>query len=793
MAMPFDTSVVCPVFIGRTEALASFEHVFEQVKSGQGHTVLVSGEAGIGKSRLVAEVRARCEQAAHTVLQGACFEQDRVLPFAPLLDVLRTLLVSPARDATLRRLAPFAPELINLLPDLAIFLPDVTPTPLLSPEQEKRRLFVVLTSFVLAQADQGPVLLVIEDLHWSDDTSLEFLRGLTRHLGARPLLLLLTYRAEEVHPALARFLSALNRERAALECSLTALTMEEVQAMLRAIFQLKRPVRRDFLEALYELTEGNPFFVEEVVKSLLASGEIFFTGSLWDRKPLAELHIPRSVSAAVQQRISLLREEAREMLELAAVVGRQVDFSLLQALTGWSEPEVFACIEPLLAAQLLVETSAGQVAFRHALTRAAVSTGLLAYKRKALHLRIAQVMEHLSAGRREAHLADLAYHFYQAEAWTQALEYAQRVGEKALSLYAPRAALDHFTHALEAASHLPASSPIPLYRARGQAHDLLGHFEAARSDFEQAVEAAREAGNRKEEWQSPMAFGVVWLNRFEPLVGDMLQRALDLAQALADPQKAARSRNLLATWLVYTGQAEAGIHMLEESLALLQQQGDRRGVAQALALLGQVTEFQGDVRRSVSYYDRAIALLRAVGEQRLLVSSLAFRSCATSPALHEAVLGVSGTLAACQQDLEEAMRLADTIEWREGQAVAHLNAGWVLASYGVVGEGLTHARAALELATEMENRQRMASAYYVLGQAHLVHLDPGEALAALEAGLALARTLGVAYWMENIVATLAQAYLLAGDLPRAEAVLAEAGLGRTGPGATPAGDGTAPG
>src|SRR5207244_11480248 len=124
-------------------------------------------------------------------------------------------------------------------------------------------------------------------------------------------------------------------------------------------------------------TEGKPVFVEEVVKALLASGEILFTGSLSDRKPLAELHIPRSVSAAVQQRISLLREEAREMLELAAVVGRQVDFSLLQALTGWSEPEVFACIEPLLAAQLLVETTAGQVAFLRALSRAAGSKGPL--------------------------------------------------------------------------------------------------------------------------------------------------------------------------------------------------------------------------------------------------------------------------------------------------------------------------------------------------------------------------------------------------------------------------------
>src|SRR2546425_405991 len=362
MALPFDTSVVCPVFIGRAAALASFERVFEQVKSGQGQMVLVSGEAGIGKSRLVAEAKASVGQERARFLQGACFEQDRALPFAPLLDMLRTLLVTGPREASLSLLLPLAPELIKILPDLALWLPDVTPTPALEPEQEQRRLFVALTHFLLGLCDQRPVLLVIEDLHWSDDLSLEFLLYLSRYLKARPLLLLLTYRSEEVSPLLHRFLATLNRERAAGEFSLANLTVDEVQVMVRTIFQLKRPVRRDFLEALYHLTEGNPFFVEEVLKSLLAAGDIFFTDSFWDRKPLGELHIPGSVYDSVQQRSDLLSDAARETLAVAAAAGRHVDFALLQALTGYPEHELIQCIEPLIAAQLLVETSAGQFA-----------------------------------------------------------------------------------------------------------------------------------------------------------------------------------------------------------------------------------------------------------------------------------------------------------------------------------------------------------------------------------------------------------------------------------------------
>jgi predicted ATPase/DNA-binding CsgD family transcriptional regulator len=762
------------VFIGREAALASFERVFAQVKGGQGQAVLVSGEAGIGKSRLVAEARARAGPEQACFLQGSCCEQDRALPFAPLVDLVRSLLLTDSREAFLPHLLPFAPELIKLVPDLALFLPEVSPTSVLAPEQEKRRCFAALTHCLLGLAELHPLVLVMEDLHCSDDTSLEFLLGLARHLRSRPLLLLLTYRREEVHPALAHFLAALDRRRAALECSLTPLTMEEVQAMLRAMFQLKKPVRRDFLETLYQLTEGNPFFVEEVVKSLLASGDIFFTEGIWDRKPLAELHIPRSVFEAVQQRSRLLPEQARETLELAAVVGRSVDVALLQALTGRPEQELLRVMDTLITAQLLMETEASQITFRHALTRAAIYRGLLAHQRKALHLTIAQAIERLYASTREAHLADLAYHFYQAEAWTEALSYGRRSGEKALALYAPRAALQHLSHALVAAGHLHAANPLPLLLARGQAHESLGELEAARRDFEQALQIAQAVGDTQAEWQSLMELGSLWRGQDYLHAGDFFRRALALAQGQPCPQQYVRSKNRLANWLVNTGHLEEGISMHEEAEALLQAQGETRDLAQTLGFLGRATMFAGDLRRSVSYYDQSMTLFRAAGDQRGLAASLVLHSATASPFHSEPVLGATASLAACQQELEEALCLARTIEWRDGQAFARLFGGAALASYGVLGEGLTHLRAALEMASEIEHRRWRALASACLGEVSLLLLDPIGAIAALEAGLALIRSAGAVYEMTDIVASLAQAYLLTGDLPRAEAMLAQA-------------------
>jgi DNA-binding CsgD family transcriptional regulator len=774
MALPFDTSVVCPVLIGREAALASFARVFAQVTSGQGRTVLVSGEAGIGKSRLVAEVTARLGSEQAQVLRGICFEQDRTLPFAPLLDMLRTLLLSCARDASLCRLASRAPALLTLLPSLALWLPDVRPMPPLEPEEEKRRLFVALSSFLLDQAEQRPLVLVIEDLHWSDETSLAFLLFLIRQSRVRPLLLVLTYRQEEVHPALAHFLSALDRERVALSCSLTALSQEEVHAMLRATFQLKKPVRRDFLEALYQLTEGNPFFVEEMLKSLLATGDIFFSEGNWDRKPLAQLRIPRSVFDAVQQRSSLLSEMARETLELTAVVGRPVEVSLLQALTGCSEHELLACLDTLIAVQLLVETSSGQYAFRHALTRAAVYTGLRASKRKALHLRIGHTLERLSASSLESHLAELAFHFYQAQAWQEALAYAQRVGEKALALCAPRTALEHLTHALEAARHLSEANPGPLFHARGQAYEYLGDFDAARSDFEQAREKALAVGDCQAEWKSLMALGTLWTTRDYPSAGDFFRRALDLAQALADPCTYAHSQNRLAAWSIAAGELAVGITLYEESLALFRQHGETRDVARTLEFLALAAAFAGDMHRSVSYYEQAIALLRALGDKGSLAACLPIRSCVMSPVFTEAVTSAGRTLAGCKQDLEEALQLADETEWRSRQAIAHVVAGWVFASFGELGEGLAHARTALEMTSELEHRPWMVGAYYGVGILHLLLLDPQQAMSALEAGLAIARTQRSPFWMGNIAVALAQASLLAGEISRAAAILEQA-------------------
>src|SRR5438270_6739503 len=428
MTTAFNPSVICPILIGRTAELAAFHLLIDQVKRGRGQVALLSGEAGVGKSRLVAEAKTYATAQGFLLLQGQCFPTDHSCPYAPLLDLLRSHLATSSREQVDTEMGSLASALSPLLLDLLPLPSDLPSLPPLDSEHEKRRLFAALAHLFLRQTTKQPALLIVEDLHWSDETSLDFLHYLARRCPASPLLVLLTYRSDEVHPGLSHFLAQLDRERLAQECALAPLTRSEVSAMMYAIFALRRSVftvpslaQGDLLDALYTLTEGNPFFIEELLKSLIKAGDIFYEHGRWQRKELRELHIPRSVQDAVELRTAHLSEGARQVLNLAAVAGRHFDFSLLQELTRQDEAQLLQIIKELIAAQLVVEESAEQFAFRHALTRQAVSAQLLVRERRALHRTIAETCESLYASSVEPHLADLASHFLPAGVWHGAL------------------------------------------------------------------------------------------------------------------------------------------------------------------------------------------------------------------------------------------------------------------------------------------------------------------------------------------------------------------------------------
>jgi DNA-binding CsgD family transcriptional regulator/predicted negative regulator of RcsB-dependent stress response len=784
MVRPTPKSVICPVLIGRSAIIDSLDQMIDQVeeKSRSSHVALLSGEAGVGKSRLVTEMRAHAVQQGWSVLQGQCFENDRALPYAPLLDLLRNFCAACSVEEIAEAFGPVAPEIIKLLPELRALIPGITPTPLLEPEAEKRRLFHALSQFYINLIRRQACLVVIEDLHWSDDTSFEFLNYLARRLATQPArsLLLLTYRSDEASPALMHFLAELDRERLAAEYKLPRLTPSEVDEMLRTIFDQARPVRSEFLNAIFALTEGNPFFIEEILRSLMEAGEIFYVEAqgFWDRKPMRELHIPRSVQDAVHHRTERLSQAARQILTMAAVTGQRFDFALLQQLTRsagfdqqeFDEKEILSVIKELISAQLVVEESADRFAFRHWLTRQAVYAQLLVRERKAIHQQVAQIMESMytDPARLEAHLGDLANHFFEAGVWEKALEYSQRAGEKAQSLYAPRQAVEHFTRAIDAAHKTGLGPSLSLYLARGQAYKDLDDFEQARADYQAALELAQAIGDHQMEWQATLDLGALWSGHDYIRGGDYFQLALEIARTLDDPSTLAYTQNRVGNWHLNSGRPIEARRHHDEALKIFEAIHDKRGIAQTLDLMGIAHYIAGDLVRGTACYEQSLSLFRELNDRQGMINSvtyLAVRSRFTTE-----VLDVN-SLAQLVPQGEMGLQMAREMGWRSAETAVLSCLAQCLGSMGEYGRALELSKTAIEVAEEIQHREWICSASWALGHLYQELFALPEARRQLELALALAREIGSALYVQDVTATLASTYILQNDLDRAESIL----------------------
>ena len=774
---PSSKSIISPILIGRARQFDLIIQSLEESRGHQGTVIQISGEAGIGKSRLVNETKKYATNHGLMILQGNCFEPDHALPYAPFLDLLRTFILTLSPNQISREFGKSTAVMVRLIPELASSLPDILYSPTSDPESEKQRLFQALMQFFIRRLgridDQSGLLLIIEDLHWSDETSLEFLEYLIRRIESLPIMLLLTYRSDVTYPSLDKFLGVLNHKRLALEISLQALTARELDALLRAIFELDHPVRAEFLETIYALTEGNPFFTEEILKSLIAAGGFFYTNGIWDNKPIRELDIPRSIQDAVDRRTQQLSQEARRLLTLAAVAGRRFDFGLLKAVTKINEQDLLENIKELVAAQLVVEESADQFAFRHALTREATYTRLLLRERKNYHAVIAETIETIYMDRLDAYIADLSYHFYEAGVWSKAIEYSRQASERAQALYAPREALVYFMRAIEAAQQLEIAPSLNMLRGRGQTYETIGDFEHALADYGNVLKSAEALQDSRAKWQGLIDLGFLWAGRDYQRTGDYFQQALELARHMEDSSNLAHSMNRLGNWHANIGDMSKALSYHQEALDIFQELNDRPGVAETLDLLGMTNQLNGDLVQGTAHYQRAVELFRELDDRRGLVSSLATLALCGPSYMHDPSVSPESLTEAIEMG-EQALKIAREIGWRSGEIYALWCLSICLGPQGEYSRGLELAQRALEISEEIEHDQWTIATLCGLGALYLDLLALPQARLHLEKAFTLAQKIGSSVWIGSVTGYLASACVLQNDLSRAEAVLDEA-------------------
>ncbi len=770
--MVVDTSVISPIFIGRDYDLQVLDRLMLQALNRAGQIALISGEAGIGKSRLLQEIKTRVPADAK-IVEGHCFQTESALPYAPFLDLFRNLFANHTETEIVKVMGASASHLVKLFPELNGYFADRATTPGTDPKEEKQRLFQTLTQVLTELAHTHPLIMVIEDIHWSDSTSLEFLLSLARRIATLPIFLLLTYRSDETTPELTHFLAELDRTRLGTELALKPLSSTDVEAMLRAILNLDTAISKDFVELLLPLTEGNPFFIEEILKALMTDGDIFYANGVWDRKEISQLRIPRTVQSAVQQRTQHLDENTLQALTVAAVVGRRFDFGLLQRLLGIDEAELTAMLKELVKAQLVAEESADHFVFRHALTREAIYARLLLRERQNMHRAVAEAIEQLHTHSAHTHPVDLSYHFYSGGVWEKALTYSQQAGAQACDLYAQREAIVYYSRALVAARELDITVESQILSARGHAYEILGDFNSALDDLEQALRIAQEARDGLAEWQILINIGSLWAGRDYQQTGEYFRRAEVQAQKLGQPKLHAQSLNRLGNLYVNLGQIEQGLKAHMQALQIFESTSDEQGMAESCDLLGMATLQHGDQVAAHAEYQQAIRLFRKLDDKRGLISAL---TVASVTSWDETDRIPPYPPEESQRLAMEALELARQIDWPPGQAFAEWCLAVGLAHRGLFGEAIGHATEALRIASEIDHRQWIIGAHYALGHCYVLMQQADLAIQNLEKGLILARDLGSAWWIGNLTASLGNAYLINAELDRARALLESVSL-----------------
>ena len=379
-------------FIGRAPELKQARSLWAQAVAGQGTTLLISGEPGIGKTRFLRELATHVEVSSGVALFGEAYEGSGA-PYAPFGEAIRRGL-QRTRQAGLELPPVVLADLLALVPELHPYYPDTPPNPTLTPQAEQQRQFESVVAFFSSLSEAAPVLLALDDAHWADSGSLSLLRHLARRTRRQRLLLSATYREVELDEArpLHEALLDLDRNRLATRLKLSRFTREETRDLLFAIFE--EEITPEFLAGIYRETEGNPFFIEEVCKALVEAGKIHFEDGRWHRPEMGELAIPQSVRMAIQSRVTALPETTQEVLRLAAVLGREFEYETLAEACELEEEALIEALESAQRAQLIEEINGGDVRFSfvHALIPTTIAEGVRTLRRRRLHRRAADAV-----------------------------------------------------------------------------------------------------------------------------------------------------------------------------------------------------------------------------------------------------------------------------------------------------------------------------------------------------------------------------------------------------------------
>jgi DNA-binding CsgD family transcriptional regulator/tetratricopeptide (TPR) repeat protein len=580
--------------------------------------------------------------------------------------------------------------------------------------------------------------------------------------------MLATYRSDEVGGpgSLAALLPLLVRESGTARVDLQRLDVTALAALIARRYALPASHRERLVRYVDLRAEGNPFFANELLRTLEQRGALQPSGSGWRLGDIQHVQVPPLVRQVIDGRLAHLDAETRSALEVAAVIGQTIPLDLWSRVTGLADEQLDAVASQAIGASLLEETSdARGWRFSHALVRDACYERLMLPRRRQWHGRIAEALRATD----ESDAAALAYHFDQAGD-PCAVEWHLRAGDRAQRLYALQTAVTHYTAALETGS-TTVEQRLQARRSRGRAFETIGEFERAEDDFEAAIALARQMLDRPAELQTCLDLGLLWASRNYDRAGEHCQRALQLARMHDDRSILAHARNRVGNWYGNGDHGDVAMLHHQEALALFEQLDDRHGVAATLDLLGMAAHFIGDTPAAAHYCEQAVALARELGERKLLSSALATLAVAQAPIELSVRVPPSDARGDWRGNCAEALAVSREMGWRAGEAFALAMLGMLQTCAGRYEQVLRIAAEIESIATDIGHVFWLSGAHETVATVHHLLLDLDRAQASTERALHLASDVRSGQSVRSITASLALMAIESGDLERARTLL----------------------
>lgn len=775
-------------FVGRQSELRQLSAFLQPLEQGRFCGVLVvEGEAGIGKSRLVHEIHKMDEFSPSAVYWARCqtkqFVRESFNPFRYWLKQYFGVSETQGEARNKRNFNYHLDDLIFAIEDsqlvdeldrtrsflgalLGLYWSDS-----LYEETEAQiryeNTLAGLAALLLAEANRQPVILLLEDAHWLDADSQMFISYLVSKLESEgaipyPIAILATARAyeeenffSETHPCQKIVLGELGNEQ------INRLAVQIIGA----------PATPGLFQLLVDLAAGNPFFIEQLLHFLVEQGSLFESEHGMEVKRVDAAPLPMDVRTLLVARLDQLDRKEKQAVQYASILGREFDFQILARMfhDEASLSETISACEQKAIWTLLGEN---RYIFNHALMQEAAYKMQTRTQRASLHAEAVSALEHQFSEDLETFFGELAYHSENAGDFSRAFHFYQQAAERAVNNYANQEAIANFNGAINLHEKI---SPEPkeiadLFSRRGRVLELTGEFDLALADFELSQQIAFAADEPQLAWQSYGDLGRLWASRDYQKTHNYFQQALDFARQTGELIQVGSSLNWMGNWYLNNENPIKASQYHHEALEIFTDANDKRQNANTLDFLGMAYLLSADLKSSGDCYDRAVELYRELNDRPGLITSLMGRG-ANVTCLYMLTSIPSKQPKDAFQDYEEAIQLARTI----GSPLLETGPYWALGLLNIIQGNFREANQVIQrgfqLSEQIRHREWRVSNLYALGIYYSELFAVDQAINLLEEALESAQELQSQVWTHWVSSALGKAYILKNDLSKAKSIL----------------------